>query len=373
MQHRSVFLLSLLLSSCGWDWGVGFECNSVYGCADEVGGVDCGDTYVVFESGVVILSHQSCTDEVADALTRTSTAVVDYAAPPCPEGEERQKFRCFSDEVDDHNPDNDMWCGYCPSITGVDAPPAPYLGSLCWRDPRAWEPAARDGAIPYWREDGTFECDAFAADGDEPLWPLPLSCPPWLGPEDAGKVSCRSDGWGGGCSCNCVDSYGWSDVFWEWWTAGYPHLPALADYDLPVEPTCSGEPIQIDEQGWPRGSTVELDGFDPPSANGKGKPYTPLWEMLADVPPDAPIPWSLLDHAADHLVELTYGASTVVASDRIEVESCARVPGAACARLGLRAGDAVVGGGLDGNVLVVMIERDGVEIQTRVQIEEPRG
>ncbi len=312
---------------------------------DEAGDPECGTVMLdpVTGPAVVIVSHNSCAPEVEHALEVTGTVPFSLSEPKC-EAPIR-KFRCFTEIelVDDGNPDNDLWCAFCPELTGVA--PADggdqYSASLCWQDADDWSPATLGAAVPaQWYGDGWPDCSTIETPLGELLGhTLPIFCTEGFSCLDGGRR----------CSCNCRDTQtglliGPSLVdYYAWWWSAYPDaVPPMAEGPTyPVEGTCTGEPLMVvpsgDGQAVVVGTTLELDGYDPAYPPNGELHHTPAWDLLPSEP-------YLLDSLPQAYVstlmafpsEAQHGGSQVDRSTGT-VTACSR--GSLCDRVGLDAGD----------------------------------
>lgn len=318
------------------------------GWGDEANESECGT--VVFEDGRIIVSHDSCDPLVVDALAISDWVPVALDYPFC--DQPTKKHRCFTELelIDDGNTNNDLWCAFCPEITGIDE--GGYPGdafSICWDNAEDWDDATLDGAVPSeWSDNGWPICEDLQAPiGELVGWTLPMFC--------SEGVSClRMDG----CSCNCRDmsgnSIGPSETsIIDWWWSTYPdQVPpgVLDDYgvlvELPVEPTCTGEPLSwiVNNGGqWALGTTLELNGFDPAFPPNGELHHTPAWEFLPPTPYKlTSLPGVYIDAIAEHPAEAQYlGARVEEHPSGLVIVACER--GSICDRLGFEIGETILG------------------------------
>lgn len=401
MQHPTkylfVLLLPLLEPACGlYD---SCECANTEctildcsGADDEAGSGQfseaCG--MVLMPDYSVITSHDSCSDVVAQIVSEFGVVPLAYDLQPedCGDIPVTDQWECFAerelhDQGDGISPP--VMCGFCPEFVGETTP------KLCWEHPDYWEPATLGGALTQAGND----CEEIEAEIGQPNgYTLPLEGPNVGNDCHGAGITCL--GGTDRCSCDCRSrgpiSYG-EDVGWAavappaglndmiswWWSIGYPGLPPLDGYDLPVEVTCSGEPLIFDPEayagagGWV-GSTAELDGYEPADPPNGEFIHTPVWELLAGetsttmpsgfdprlsanlyVSPEflaAAMLWPTDLLKGGHATPTMRGSSPIFTVDLCD-------EGSFCALAGLRVGDVVTGWTTDLSAQRITLDRDG--------------
>jgi hypothetical protein len=344
------------------------DCSS---SGDEVGGGSCG--IVVFQDGSAVLSHDSCSTAVQQALDLTGEVPFAYSITPeeCgPLPDEPKRWPCFNELELLAQPATDpLMCGFCPNFTGTSAAP-----SICWIHPSGWLPATLQAAVTQ-TDCGEIQPPLGVPDG----YTLPMPAP-------AGW-SCL--GSSTRCSPKCRDEAGEdigftyeSDFIDPWWSPYVlPDVPPLVDGEgYPVEATCTGEPLvwrnTWTSNGWVGrwvGSTIELDGYDPPYPPNGELHHTPVWD-LADTEMET-------DPASGNVVVSSELAAAAVAlpneptlhgrAPALSVVACSA--GSICDQAGLAVGDRLLGLHAEGTGLyaIDIVDEAGAERSLYVEIGEP--
>lgn len=333
---------------------------SCEGMSDEAGGFSEACGQVMFVNGMTITSHNACSTVVGNIIGELGAVPFSYAIGDCGTIPADEQWDCFSElELLDNQYSAPVRCGYCPNYTDGSAP------RLCWAHPNDWAPGVLSGQVTQeW-------CDEV----DPPLGsvdglPLPMSC--------AAGISClRGET---GCGCKCRNSLGldvgsqyYDDYISSWWNPT-PVLeslpPEIEGVGLPVEATCSGEPLSWAGGGSPGaswlGTTIELDGFEPAYPPNGENHHTPLWELTPKDPFNVEQDFAL--QASKFPMELFFGshAELVIVDRKFGLRFDACETESLCHKLGFRVGSTITGLTIDDRTLTVQAHEAPFEVRIEV-------
>lgn len=366
MRTSITLLFASALVSCAldpWDgcYCLDGACDNVAGCGDEAGdeaGGQNGCKRTLDQRGFIGDANSGCNQTWIEIMAYfgRSAQKTDVSLDDCRyvvEGEPgdvvtQPMFHCYAGLLYPEFVDP-AECMYCPQLDpAVPAEVASTIQStfgndgywLCYPTKSEWEDAKLLGAIAP-LDGGTPRCDLIppppgkAWSYTEPVWA------PW-------GVSCI-DG-GQQCAPICRDG----DSLAELWDLDGLFLNPL-DYSE-HEPTCTGEPLVAVTHPtlgvFYEGTTLEINGFDPPWPPNGASWHDSLWDLLADglscAGLDCTATLALVDHALTFPDDLRGGMpyeARIELSGAIEVEILGCEAPSLCASLGLDPGDVLTGVG----------------------------